>query len=233
MFLFRITFSPHFSLSKRPLQDQDNSNRVFPSVVIAAAALGMVSCERASTILEERPLSESEKQFRIDVSDAQRFRESRGEHADDSHGTPGLSFTTPDGWTQKTGAAMRDLDFSFGPNGEGECYLARLPGAGGGLAANVNRWRKQMGVDPLTDEQIQALPTRSLFGQPARFIEAEGSFSPGMGSTETFAGYRLMGLILASDDGAVFVKMTGPGDLVEQNKAAFEQFISSLGVKMP
>jgi hypothetical protein len=108
--------------------------------------------------------------------------------------------------------------------------VARLPGAGGGLAANVNRWRGQMAAAPLTEEEVAALPTRPLFGQPARFVSVDGSFSPGMGSDQTFPDYRLMGLILAGEAGAVFVKMTGPKALVEQNSAAFDQFITSLTV---
>lgn len=196
----------------------------------------------------ERQLSDSEKNFRLDVSDAERFRQAprtlassdhddHDDHDGHDHGDSAsgaqLVFDTPEGWTQKTGAPMRDLDFSFGPKGEGECYLARLPGAGGGLAANVNRWRKQMGADPLTDEQIAALPTRKLFGEDTPYITVDGSFSPGMGSTDSFSNYRMLGLILSSNAGAVFVKMTGPKDLVEQNEKAFEQFTSSLDAKLP
>lgn len=127
---------------------------------------------------------------------------------------------------------MRVINFSLGENGEGECYVARLPGAGGGLLANVNRWRAQMGVEPLTEEQVDALPTKPLFGQPARYMTVDGSFTPGMGSTDTFPNYRLLGLILASDAGAVFVKMTGPKDLVIKNEAAFDQFTQSIDVKL-
>lgn len=186
--------------------------------------------------LIERPLSDSEKEFRLVETSMERFRYSSrsdaGSHEGHDHGpsATGLIHDTPEGWTEKPGSPMRDVNLTFGPNGEGECYVARLPGAGGGLAANVNRWRAQMGAAPLSDEEVEALPTRPLFGQPARFISVDGTFSPGMGSNETFPDYRLVGLILAGDAGAVFVKMTGPKALVEQNGAAFDQFVSSLDV---
>src|SRR5690606_19513113 len=116
-----------------------------------------------------------------------RFRyQTRPAAASESPAPRGLIYDTPEGWTEKPGSPMRDVNFTFGEKGEGECYVARLPGAGGGLAANVNRWRAQMGTEPLTDEQVAALPTRSLFGQPARFVAVDGAFSPGMGSNETF-----------------------------------------------
>jgi hypothetical protein len=186
--------------------------------------------------LIERPLSDSEKEFRLVESSMERFRYSSrpgapsGTAAEGGTAAAGLVFETPEGWSEKPASMMRDVNLTFGPNGEGECYVARLPGAGGGLAANVNRWRAQMGAAPLSDEEVEALPTRPLFGQPARFISVDGTFSPGMGSNETFPDYRLVGLILAGDAGAVFVKMTGPKALVEQNGAAFDQFVSSLDV---
>jgi len=125
---------------------------------------------------------------------------------------------------------MRDINLVFGENGEGECYLAKLPGAGGGLVANVNRWRGQMGADPLTPDQVAELPKKPLFGQPATFVSVDGDFSPGMGSTEVREDYRLLGLILSSDAGAVFVKMTGPRELVVANEEKFDRFVASIDV---
>jgi hypothetical protein len=204
-------------------------------VTLPLVAFFLASCGGEDTPgLIERPLSESEKHFRIVETSMDRFRYSTKpseESAEASAGAvAGLVYDTPEGWTEKPGSMMRDINFTFGPNGEGECYVARLPGAGGGLAANVNRWRGQMAAAPLTEEEVAALPTRPLFGQPARFVSVDGSFSPGMGSDQTFPDYRLMGLILAGEAGAVFVKMTGPKALVEQNSAAFDQFVTSLTV---
>lgn len=202
---------------------------------LLALASFLASCGGEDTPgLIERPLSDSEKNFRIVETSMDRFRYSTRPSAEtaESNGgaAAGLVYDTPEGWTEKAGSMMRDVNFTFGPNGEGECYVARLPGAGGGLAANVNRWRSQMGAEALTDEQVAALPTRPLFGQPATFVSVDGTFSPGMGSDQKFADYRLMGLILAGEGGAVFVKMTGPKSLVEQNGAAFDQFVSSLNI---
>ena len=206
-----------------------------PFVTLPLVALILASCGGEDTPgLVERSLSESEKSFRIVETSMDRFRYSSQpstESAEASGGaSEGLVYDTPEGWTEKPGSTMRDINFTFGPKGEGECYVARLPGAGGGLAANVNRWRGQMAAAPLTEEEVAALPTRPLFGQPARFVSVDGSFSPGMGSDQSFPDYRLMGLIVSVDAGAVFVKMTGPKALVEQNSAAFDQFINSLTV---
>lgn len=200
----------------------------------SAIAFCLSSCsDEASTRLVEIELPETAREFRVTETSAERFRMRQRETpaAEAPSGNPSLKFDTPAGWTAAPATSMREVNFTFGPNNEGEIYLARLSGAGGGMLANVNRWRSQMGGEPLTQEQVDALPTRPLFGQPATFVSVDGSFSPGMGSNQSFPDYRLMGLILASDTGAVFVKMTGPKALVEQNAAAFDQFVGSLDIQ--
>lgn len=211
-----------------------------PSLLAVPALLLLVGCGEQETTpgLIERPLSESEKSFKIAESSTERFRyqttpaAGSAGAAGENTGGPRLTYDTPEGWTEKPGSTMRDINFSIGEKGEAECYVARLPGAGGGLLANVNRWRSQMGADPLTEEQVAALPTKPLFGQQASFVAVDGNYTPGMGSSETFQNYRLLGLILASDAGAVFVKMTGPKDLVTKNEAAFDQFTQSIDVNL-
>lgn len=183
--------------------------------------------------LVERELSMFHREFRIVATSRERFRyQTRAETSasETASRVPQLTYTTPEGWSEVETSRMRDINLSFGEDGEGECYVARLPGAGGVLAATVNRWRSQMGADPLSDEEVAALPRQPLFGQAAVYVEVDGDYTPGMGTQETFEDYRLLGLILASDAGAVFVKMTGPRELVEANEEAFEIFTSSIDV---
>ncbi|MEC5128168.1 hypothetical protein VSU19_15490 [Verrucomicrobiales bacterium BCK34] len=211
-------------------------------LAIPAAAAILTSCGDSSdpTTLVERELTASEKSFNMVETSRERFRyqtqapvagHGDAATAESGAGEPKLTYDTPEGWEEKPGSMMRDVNFVFGENGEGSCYLARLPGAGGGMAANVNRWRGQFDADPLTEEEIAALPKLALFRQPATLVEVDGPFAPGMGSTETFENYSLRGLILASSSGAVFVKMTGPKELVAANSDAFNQFVASLDVK--
>lgn len=209
-------------------------------LIALPAVLLLGGCGDSGTTpgLVERELSSSEKNFKLVESSTERFRYKSGQAGGSGEGGgenasgPQFIYETPEGWVAKETSAMRNINFSLGEKGEGECYVARLPGPGGGLLANVNRWRAQMGAEPLTQEQVDALPTKPLFGQPAKYITVDGSFTPGMGSTETFENYRLLGLILASDAGAVFVKLTGPKDLVTKNEAAFDEFTGSIDVKL-
>lgn len=215
---------------------------LFRFLALPALAALLTSCGDSSdpTVLVERELSTTEKGFNIVETSRERFRyqtqtpvagHDDAAPADSGSTNPKLSYNTPEGWKEMQGSSMRDVNFVFGEKGEGSCYLARLPGAGGGMVANVNRWRGQFKADPLTEAEIAALPKLELFKQPATLVEVDGPFAPGMGSSDTFADYRLRGLILASSAGAVFVKMTGPKELVAANSDAFNQFVASLDVK--
>jgi hypothetical protein len=121
---------------------------------------------------------------------------------------------------------MRDISLSFGDGGE--CSVVR---AGGSLVDNVNRWRKQMGLEAISETEAAALPTRNLFGGPGVLVELDGSYQA-MGASAATPGYRMVGVILAvpSADSAIFVKMVGPRDLVQGNEAAFEAFCDSLRI---
>jgi hypothetical protein len=209
------------------------------SLPLVGFAFLLTACSDSSVpreITGVRELSADERKIRIVESPAERFR-MPGQMAGGGGGAPAAAadggsampfvWVTPEGWTQQTGLPMRDLSFTFGAEGEGECYLSRLPGAGGGLAPNVNRWRGQMGLDPLTDAEIAALPKRTIFGLEGTFIDISGAFS-GMGSGPGKENYRMLGVILASDAGAVFVKMTGPAELIAANLPNFDAFTASL-----
>lgn len=202
---------------------------------MAAAFLCGCGGDDSTGQLIERPKSATERDFKFADTTAERFRYQSRPAAESQpqqqSGSPQLVYDTPEGWQEAPASMMRDINLTFGENGEGEAYVARLPGAGGGLLANVNRWRKQMGAEELTQEEVEALPEKPLFGQPAKFIEIDGAFS-GMGGGEAKPDYRMLGLILTSDAGAVFVKMTGPKDLVEENAEEFDTFTQSIDVSV-
>lgn len=143
-----------------------------------------------------------------------------------------LSWETPAGWAQAERSQMRPVNLRFGPNGEGECYLSMLPGGAGGTAANVNRWRKQMGQPELSEAEVAALPKRVLMGIEGVSVSLDGAYT-NVGAAEATADQRLMGIVAALGEVGLFVKMVGPKVLVEANQTAFDQFVSSLRLRLP
>jgi len=151
--------------------------------------------------------------------------------ASGSSSGPKFVWDTPDGWTELAPTQLRAANFVVDAESNAECYLTVLPGMGGGLVDNVNRWRNQIGLAPQSTSEIEALPKRPLFGNPATIVELEGAYK-GMGDNAV-PGSALLGAILAMPEGMLFVKMTGPADVVSANRAAFDSFCDSLDLDMP
>lgn len=136
-----------------------------------------------------------------------------------------LAYATPTGWSEAAQTPMRAVNMKVGEGSE--CYVSILGGDGGGLASNLNRWRKQMGQPELAEADIAALPKKTLFGKEATLITIDGSFT-GMGESAARENYRMLGLASVADGRAVFVKLTGPQAEVEKEAANFDAFCASL-----
>ena len=135
-----------------------------------------------------------------------------------------LSWDTPDGWSEAPPAPMREINFTFGENGE--CYVAQSQGS---LADNFNRWRKQMGQDPLPEEDIENLETVMVLGTPGYFGAIDGDYTS-FGQTEAVKDYRMLGTIVPvpNTPASLFIKLIGPSAEVENQEDAFRQFCQSL-----
>lgn len=216
-----------------------------PSTFVSRCALILTSCTILSScerlpsemeIKESRELSSYSPSPITFATSSQRFGDPGQEQSSPNKLNPEelFSWVIPNGWTDvshKTGGAgMRLIDLRFGPNQEGECFLSMIQGSAGGLDANLNRWRKQMGQADYSSEEIAALPKKSLLGQEATYVDFEGDFT-NIGSAGALKGYRLVGLIHQAPAFSLFVKMTGPKELVEANLAAFEEFANSISLK--
>jgi len=95
------------------------------------------------------------------------------------------------------------------------------------MAANLNRWRQQMGQAPLGAEEIAALPTAEVLGGKGTFVTiTEGDFSGDSG--EAVKGAALLGFIVERPNDWVFVKMRGPAAEVLPELEKFEAFCRSL-----
>jgi hypothetical protein len=206
---------------------------------LAFVAAGLVSCKRVSErmeITETRQISEFAPAAQPDVPDYVRFRLEPPPKPQPREPQLPWVWDTPMGWKEtpvdpsSPAAGMRLINLSFGPNGEGECYLSMMPGEAGGLEANVNRWRKQMGLPEWSQEELAKLPTKKLFGHESTFVSFDGDFK-GMGDAEAKKDYRMLGLVQPTPQFTLFVKMTGPKDLVAANEAAFDQFCQSIDIK--
>ncbi|MBK7876033.1 MAG: hypothetical protein IPJ77_09815 [Planctomycetes bacterium] len=196
-----------------------------------AWALPMQACGggEVSSVQTIAPSRVVESPFRPagDASTAERFGVASTPSAKSANstgasvaGTSGLAWDTPRGWTELAPSSMRVASFRVAGDAKAECYLTLLGGDGGGLAANVNRWRTQLGLAPLGPDEVEALPRAELFGGPAVLFDATGSYQ-GMNADGAVSGARLVGLLRVEPGGSAFLKMIGPASTLASELDAF------------
>lgn len=139
----------------------------------------------------------------------------------------GFRYQLPDDWRELPPSPMRSVNLQV-PGGA-ECYLSVTIGGEQAIRGNLDRWRGQLGLPPLSDEAFAALPRHQMLGGEALLLEAEGEFR-GMGAAEAQADYALHGLILARGPEVITIKLVGPAAVVAQQHAALLDFAASLEV---
>lgn len=106
----------------------------------------------------------------------------------------------------------------FRMQSDGQSLEVTVITAGGNLLANVNRWRGQLELSPINEEQLE----KSIVDVKAG--NATGKYVALFGSLETI----LVAVFPSTGGGSWFVKLRGNQDLAKNQAAAFKTFIISL-----
>jgi hypothetical protein len=148
----------------------------------------------------------------------------------------GVRWTAPAGWKSEAARPMRAATYSIplaaGDQGIAECVVNFFgAGQGGGVEANIERWRGQMlGADG--KPAVAKIDKRPGRGVPITVVDTSGTYT-GMGGPMTagakpVSGYRLMGAIVEGPGGSVFFKLTGPAKTIAAQQKNFEQLLASI-----
>lgn len=126
----------------------------------------------------------------------------------------------PQGWQEVSGGQFLVAKFNLAGDGgaSASVNVSSSAGDGGGLAANVNRWRGQLGL-PASSE-ITATTVQVTSGEAKR-VEIEGT------SAQTGRPAKLIGVMVSQSDRVWFYKLMGDPKLVESQKDAFVKFVQS------
>jgi hypothetical protein len=134
-----------------------------------------------------------------------------------------LKYTLPSGW-QEGGELVRAgirREAVFQVRNSGQTAEVSVTMAGGGLKANVDRWRGQVGLPPWTEEQFKKEATPLMIGDsPAVLVDLSGD-----GKSDH---QGILGAVAQRPGETWFFKMTGPADLIFRQKSAFEAFLKSV-----
>ncbi|HMD60592.1 MAG TPA: hypothetical protein VKG78_04140 [Opitutaceae bacterium] len=139
-------------------------------------------------------------------------------------GAPEIRWTAPDGWQPQAASAMRQGSYLV-PGAAGaaaDVSIVSFPGTGGDDLANINRWRDQLKLTPVTAAEV-AGQVQSVPGAVGQFILADLE-----GAVSERGAARILGAWLRQPDRVWFFKMMGPSDLVGAQKDAFIALLQSV-----
>jgi len=150
-------------------------------------------------------------------------RKSRNTAAHSARG--GLRWTAPAGWRERSPSLMRLASYRVpgptnDPADDADAAIVVLGGDGGGLAANVNRWRNQIDLPPLAPGAVLRT-ARTLRG-------AAGAFRWFAIKNPELPGKAVWAAVLSTGRSTVFVKMTGPVRTLEKNQGKFLSLCKSI-----
>ncbi len=140
----------------------------------------------------------------------------------------GLTWTAPAGWQPKDLGPMRKGSFTItGPNAAvADLSITAFPGAVGGELANINRWRGQLSLPPISEADIAGTAS-------ARMAVGELVFTVvdlvGTGDQPQ----RILGAMAPYDQAMWFFKLTGPDALAAAEKPAFLAFLQTIKAASP
>jgi hypothetical protein len=129
----------------------------------------------------------------------------------------------PKGWEELPPSEMRMGDFRVhGADGRAEVTIIPLAGLAGSDVDNVNRWRGQVGLEPITEGQLKEnYETVEIADQSSRLYDMAGV----SGDDEKT---RILVTILRRGETSWFFKMIGGDALVQREKATFKSFLKAI-----
>jgi len=140
-----------------------------------------------------------------------------------SEGTP--QWTAPPDWKEVPGGQFLVAKFTIAGTGNAQAAVnvSSSAGNGGGLAANVNRWRKQLGLGELSAEEL-AKTAKTIDTPTGKVTLVE------MSGTDARSGQpaSLVGAIALQPGQAWFYKLMGDSTIVAAQKEAFSKFVQEV-----
>ena len=131
-----------------------------------------------------------------------------------------FTFELPTGWSQKGPGPMRMAEFTIA-DGDKKAVTS-VSSAGGELLANVNRWRGQVKLEPVSRDELE----KSL--QKLSAGDIQGDYVQLFGKNESGKPEAILGFVVNTVGRQWFIKLQGDADLVKRETERFETFVKSM-----
>ena len=198
--------------------------RANAAVGIVFSLLILTGCgDKEPEYVEVKEVSESPSQAESAMQD---MHAGHDHSAHDNSAVP-FTYVKPDSWSEKVPSSMVLLAFQSGkpPEVLADMSISAFPGDVGGQLANVNRWRRQVGLGPVAPEALDGFITNlEISGMPAWQVLFTGPATASMGGEPV-----TMRVSVVSHEGTTwFFKFMGMESAVKAEQANYDDFISSI-----
>ncbi|QDU34088.1 hypothetical protein KS4_21500 [Poriferisphaera corsica] len=131
----------------------------------------------------------------------------------------GITYTVPKAWVAQQNISSM-IDAAYKTDQGLMITVSKLNGDGGGMLANLNRWRGQLGLQTL----------RSLDQQDSQTLDVDGQIATVfvLGDSEQTQGIVIASIAVPEQGRTWYIKMTGQPNLLNQNSEAFATFLQSI-----
>lgn len=132
-----------------------------------------------------------------------------------------IHYTVPEGWVEKAPSGIRKANLTLSDaNGSAELTVLVFPGDVGGVRANINRWRGQIGLPEASDEDFaEGSQDYTISAHPGLYVRLEGGAE------------SILGALLPFHGSTWFFKLHGDSETVFANEAKLKTFLDSVQIK--
>ena len=137
--------------------------------------------------------------------------------ADNAAAEPQFKWKVPDGWQTLAPGQMQVAKFSV-PAKDGakaEVFVSVFPSESGGALANVNRWRRQLGLEAVDEEGLKPLISPIEGAPGAQLVDLKNDAK------------AMLGAIVPRDGRWWFYKLMGDAPAVNAEREAFIRFVQT------
>ncbi len=141
-----------------------------------------------------------------------------------SSGQAKPNWEVPSGWKEIPGGQFLVAKFALSgdANTQASVNVSMSAGDGGGILANVNRWRSQLSLGPEAEADLaKELQALDLAGGKATMVDISGQ------DGRTGQKARLLAVVVPRSGDTWFYKLMGDAQIVAREKEAFMKFVQT------
>ena len=133
-----------------------------------------------------------------------------------------VGWQAPEDWKEEQ--AGQFLTAAYALPGGGRVTVSKLAGDGGGLAANLNRWRGQVGLKPIAEKDVS--------GQPLKIADSDEVMQLfNLTSVDSAAEAEgILAGVLPLRSETWYFKFTGPVGVLRKSEGEFAAFLRSVRI---